>query len=229
MIFKGDMKMKSWIEEEKDAYNYFDWFYKDKASKKIEISVFSINASEIFNINEKNEFVEICIKKIKELFINEDYLSKYKLYLFVNIEVANVNSKVEKYKKVWKRFQSKWDITEFNKGVEIEMKMEEKLFFSSIAEFNIKDIDTALEIISTIPAMCTIIASERENILSESSITNIFRSAFNKDSCYQDEIDYFYISQNLCSQGDIVFRWGDSSEEAEVAIIFSKETLGILT
>lgn len=225
MIFKGEIEMKCWIEEDKDAYNYFEWIYEDKDSKSRDISVFSINATEIFNADEKKVFMEVCTKKIKKIFKNDNLLSEYKLYLFANIEVDNTNSKVEKYKKVWKKIQLKWDVEEFNKGVEVELKIREKYFFSSIAEFNMKDTSTALEIISTIPKTCTIIASKRENILSDSSITNIFRSAFNEGNEYEDEIDYFYISQNLCPQGDIVFRWGDSSEEAEVAIIFKSEML----
>lgn len=221
--------MKIWNEKENDVFSYFQWFNKDEAyervGKTINMSVFSVNGSELFGAGDKSAFIELCNGEIKKVFEKQDFINNYKLYLFANVEVKDSNSRIEKYMKVWKVLQSKWQLEGFIKGREVEMEFEEKTFFSSVAEFTFENLPTALEIVSSNPKRFTIIASKKNDVLSERGITDIFRTAFNKYKNYADEIDYFNLSVNLCLEDDMVFRWGDSSEEAEIAIIFKSNVL----
>lgn len=193
------------------------------------MSVFSVNGSDLFSISEKNAFIELCSSEIKKIFAKQNFLKDYTLYLFANVEVKNRNSRIERHKKVWKLLQSKWQLDGFNKGPKIEAEIEGKLFFSSIADFRIEDFLTALQIVVSNPARYAIIASKKDDVLSEKVITDIFGIGFNQYRKRMDEIDYFGLAIHLCTDGDMVFRWGDSSEEAEIAVVFSSDMLTLFS
>ncbi len=219
--------MKIWNEKEKNAYSYFKWFNKDEAyertGKNVNLSVISINGSGLSNHDDRSIFINLCSDEIKKILVKYELIKNYKFYLFANIEVKNKSSRIENYKKVWKALQSKWKLEGFNSGAEIEIKSGEKSFFSSIAEFKDESFSTALEVVASNPKVYSIIASKKEDVLSNKTITNIFEVAFNDKNKYMDEIDYFNLSIHLCQQGDMVFRWGESSEEAEIAIILRSD------
>lgn len=223
--------MRIWNEFEKDIVSHFPWFDKYKSYKirdNIErLSVFSVIGSGLFGVDNKTKFIDLCSSEVKRVITKYEVMNDYNLYLFVVVEVKDKNSRIEKYKKVWKVVQAKWEIDGFNKGIEVEIETMGKVFFSSIAEFKLKDFSRALDIVSSSSEICAIIASKRENILSQESITDIFKMAFTQQQEYTDEIDYYNLSINLCPQGDMVFRWGDSSEESEIAIIFNRDAIGI--
>lgn len=221
------MTVKSWKEKEKDAFIYFHWFNKDEALERVgmipDLSVVSVNASELFDINEKNIFIELCDREIQEILKKEDILKKYSLYLFVSVEVKDKKSRTERYKKVWKKLQSQWQLDGFNKGPEIEREIKERMFFQSVAEFKVDNLLTALQIVASNPQNCAIIASKKADILSEKTIKKISKAAFNiyRNRIY--EIDYFGLAIHFCSEGDLIFRWGSSAEEAEIDMVFNSD------
>lgn len=221
--------MKCWNEIQEDAFSYFAFFIKTKANEIIgsipNLSVFSVNSSMINGSNDKNNFLDVCSNEVAKVFSKDTLKNQYKLYLFANIEVKNKNSRIEKYKKVWKLLQSEWHLQEFRKGPEIEVNLGERIFYSSIAEFSLDNISTALEIIARNPQRYTIVATRKNNILTEEFVKKIFNISFerSKESQYAT-IDYFSLCLNI-GEEDIVFRWGDSSEEAELALIFEKKML----
>ncbi|SFI91155.1 MULTISPECIES: hypothetical protein [unclassified Bacillus (in: firmicutes)] len=223
--------MKCWNEVE-DAFSYYKWFSKDEAIKRVgnlpNLNLFSVNGSMLFSPDEKNQFKEVCSTEIKQVFMKHDLTNVYKFYLLAAIELKDKSSKIEKYRKVWKTLQTKWQLEAFNKGSEVEMEVEGTTFYSSIAEFCLEKLPAAIEIVSSNPKRFTIIASKSSNMLTEENISRIFGKAFNEYNQRKDEIDYFNLSIHLCPKGDIVFRWGDSLEEAEIAAIFKGDMLTLL-
>lgn len=219
--------MKNWNENERDAFSYFQWFNKEEACERVgkipNLSVFSVNGSELFGSSDKTAFKDLCSSEIKRVFTNQEFSKSYKLFLFVNVEVKDKNSRIEKHRKVWKLLQAKWQLDGFNKGPEIEVEIDGKTFFSSIADFTLENLSTALEVVSSDPKRYAIIASKKDDFLSDKAITDIFGIAFNQYRKHKDEIDYFGLSIYLCPEEDMVFRWGDSSEEAEIAMIFKSD------
>jgi hypothetical protein len=215
--------MKIWSENEIDAFSYYSWFNKDDVHSLVDnipnLRVSSINSTGLFGSSYRTAFIDYCNNYIREVFAEQEFANDYKLYLFINIEIKNRNSRIEKYKRVWKLLQEKWQIKEFKKGPEIEVAIKEKVFFSAIAEAGFESVLTALEIVASNPKNYTVIVSKKDNILSEEAVENWFKVAFNQYSRV-DGIDYFGLSLNLCPEGDIVFRWGDSAEEAELALIY---------
>lgn len=229
IINKGVKIVKSWNENEMDAFSYFQWFNKDEAYERFgqipNLSVFSVNGLGLIGAAEKSAFIKLCNSEIIKKFKSQNISKNYKLYLFANVEVDDKNSRIEKYKKVWKTVQSKWDLDGFNLGTEIEREIDGKLYFSSIVGFRINNLSTALQIVSSNPKRYAIIASRKDGVLSEKMITEIFEVAFNKYKNSVDEIDYFSLAMHLCTNGDMVFRWGNSSEESEIAVVFNSDML----
>ena len=219
--------MKIWNEIEKDAFSYFQWFNKDEAYERVgrvpSLSVFSINGSELFGSSDRTAFKDLCSSEIQKVFTNQNFLKDYKLYLFVNVEVKDKNSRIERHKKVWKLLEAKWQLDTLIKGPEIEVEVDGKMFFSSIANFRLGNLSVVLDVVSSNPKRYTIIASRKDDFLSEKAITDIFRLAFNQYTRYKDEIDYFGLSIHLCQENDMIFRWGDTSEEAEIAVIMKSD------
>ncbi|PWA08429.1 hypothetical protein DCC39_14900 [Pueribacillus theae] len=207
--------MRIWHEAEKDIENYFTWF-KGKSEK---FSVYSLNGAEMFTPEERSNFIEVCARTINKVFKTENF-TDYKLYLLANVEVSDKNSRIEKYKKVWKKLESEFAIDSFTKGPEIEITIQDKLCYSSIAMVEREDIPLALDIISKAPHRHTIFASKKENILDE----DLIRARLNEAIGYELlELDYEYLINEYCPEGDILFRWGEVFEEAEIALIFKNE------
>lgn len=94
---------------------------------------------------------------------------------FAAIEIKDKNSKIEKYRKVWKALQTKWKLEGFNKGPEVEMETGGTTFYSSIAEFCLEKLPDAIEIVSSNPKRFTIIASKNNDIIAEENVRKIFK------------------------------------------------------
>jgi len=216
--------MKWWREVQKDAYSYYGFFSKSRANDIVgdipELSVFAINGEQIFDSVQSSEFVEVCSRECIQMFRKYDELSEYKIYLFANVELRDKKSAVENYKKVWKLLQRKISIGDLSKGPELLVNLGERSFYTSVAEIEMDDFSEALQIVSENPYKFALIATKRVDALSEAFTQRVFKCAFNVDLGNQYRgIDYFALSLNLCRENDFVFRWGDSSEEAELAII----------
>ncbi|PXV84495.1 hypothetical protein C8E03_1296 [Lachnotalea glycerini] len=217
--------MKYWKKMKENAFEYYGGFSKEKAEMKMtvvpELSAFTINGS----LMDRYEFINECANDIKGIFLRNSELRCYKFFLIANVEIINKNSRIENYKKVWKLLQNKWSLDKFDKGPEVELAIGDYSFYSSIAEFDMEDFSVALEIVASNFRKFTIIASKRENLLCESSVKDTFGVLFNASDVKFPMIDYFNLCINYCPKGDVVFRWGDSSEEITVGLIFNAELL----
>ena len=219
--------MKFWCSNDEDAYSYFgveNKFLKGRCKdESFKMNVFNINGSMVLSMQDQEEFIKNCNMKLVKIFSQSELFNKYKLYLFANVELMNPNSRVERYKKVWKVLKKTDQIEELILGPEVEMKLDESLFFSSIAQFSLDNLTNVLELISKGWKRCTIFASNKENILSHETIASLFSFAFNKNSKFHYEIDYINLMSNICPHEYILFRWGDSSEEIGVDLIYDSK------
>lgn len=217
--------MKYWKQIEEDACSYYGQFSRIDASQMISevpnLSICTLNSAFVG----KDDFIEVCGNDIINIFSKDNLFSAYKLYLIANIEIKEKGSRIKRYKKVWKLLKTEWQLESIRKGPEIEMALGDKSFYCSVAEFSLENIFTILKIVAKNPFKFTIIESKRDYIITEESIRNIFNVAFNEIDLKFPVIDYFNLSLNLCSIGDIVFRWGDSSEEITLALIFKYNLL----
>lgn len=219
--------MKIWNEIGEDIFNYYKWFSREEVNKNgysPNLSVFSINGVHCTDKNSRTSFFIEAAKTINSIFRNMESLHDYTFYLLANIEIYRPSSLISKHKKVWKTIKSSWLIEDFNLGPEIEVGLDDKIIYTSIASFCNSELAKSLEIVSSNPKMFTIIASTHPDVMDLESIKSIFETSFSRKS---SEIDYTNLILKRCLANDIVFRFGDSSEEIEVALIFKSELVDV--
>lgn len=218
--------MEIWKEYEKDVYKYFNWFNDRRIEEKDEVidemSVFSINVKGINN-HKKSEFIEKSSDEIVRM-MSDRRLSGYKIYLFVNVEIVNQNSKVEHYMKAWKRISKKYDVSNFVLGEEVLMNVVGLVFYSSIAEIPLDSLDKAMEIVISNPDRYTLFISKSENLLMNNAIQTLFDNIMKYDKNLK--IDYYAFSVHYCNKGNIIIRFGTDFTNAEFALIYDSKNFG---
>lgn len=217
--------MKYWIEESENAFDYYEWFSKEKAEATLgylpRLSVHSIIGSMLFNKEDWEKFLKIASGTIKHHIKSSDLLNGYKFYLFGIGESGNPNSKVFKYRKLWKKLEQDFDIKNFVRGPEVDsLNRNQELFYASCAEFSLSDFEEALRIVRHIPTNYMIFLSNKNDIMSQKFIKDFLENYYINGE-REGELDYFQIALHFCTKGNIVFRWGNSSEEQELAMIAS--------
>jgi hypothetical protein len=195
--------------------------YKDEIKKRIEeLSAVCIIGEMLLWPEDRNRYLTYCENSVQSIFERNEILNNYKLFLFVIQEIENPNSKVERYKKIWKTIPKSVEIKKFKLGPELEIDQIDKMYFASIAEIDKEDFIRAMEIMQRRLGGCIIFASTKDNMLDSDSISNLFEIGFDAK---ENEINYLDLALNFCKDGDVIFRWGDSSEEAELDLIFDKK------
>ncbi|WP_368292718.1 hypothetical protein [Dehalobacter sp. TBBPA1] len=213
-----------------EAYGYFNWFNKNQSVEILgyvpNLSILSFNGTMMFTQGDKKLFIESSSNEINKLFLKEP-LKNYTLYLMANLEVKNNNSKIEKYRKVWKALQTEWNLEGFKFGPEIEVNKNDNCFYTSIASFKTENISKSVELVSMSPKKFAIFASCNKDTLTEARIKEIFDSTNILNDSKNLEINYYLLSLYLCPKGDIVFRLGTSSEETEIAMIYDNDVIQV--
>lgn len=219
--------MKVWIEHEKDAFNYFYFLKKEKKtmnSRNIpQMSVLSVNASNICGYSDKKEFIEKCKNQIINIYNNNLMLHKLKFYLFINQEIINPKSRVENYLKIWKSIGREKNINNFVIGKEITTQIGKELYFSSLAEIHIEYVDIAIEIVSSKPQKSVLFMSESMDINSTQCIEQLTKSISDDFG----DINYSLFILKCCTSGNIALRYGTTFEEAEIALVYNSEKIKI--
>jgi hypothetical protein len=162
---------------------------------------------------------KICVENATPLLFANPWLgSNHRLWLFAAHEPWQPKSRIIRYKKLWKSFLSKWDLSVFRLSDEIMIESDEGIRFAGVAEVPETGFFTAAKILLENPS-CALILSEREDINLENGIMNLFNAAFcPPDRKPQVGIDWLSLALDCCSQKDIVIRVVDSWDE-RIALI----------
>lgn len=218
--------MKYWTEFTNDAFSCFEWFSKDEANKNIgyipNLSVFSIIGTMILSTDDRELFLSLCSRLVTGSTVDKAVFNEHRFYLFGVVETNNLYSKIFKYQKLWGKLKREYNLDNLTLGPEVEYIVDERLCYASIAEFNVADIYKVIQIISSNPQKYTIIGSKGQDYKTERFIKTLLEKVY-IDGDQEGEIDYFKLSLFSCPKGDLVFRWGSSSEEYELDIFTLEE------
>lgn len=220
--------MRFWTEVEEDAFSCFKWFSVDEAMKMIgckpEISVYSIIGSGINGCKDKDDFIWKCNGVVNQL--GDVFLSLgYRFYFFAIIEETKEPSRIAMHYKLWKKIAKEWNTQNLILGPELEYITNDKYYFVGFAEFRIKDFDKMLRIVANNSKKYAIICTRNKEVLTTDFTKDIFEKAYLLGR--KNEIDYFLLTLSLPISDNIVFRWGDSSEECELDCLINKEMFDI--
>lgn len=214
--------MKYWTELATDAFEYFEWFSKEEALKNVgyvpSLSVFNMIGSQIYTIEEQESFTSLCAKLVTKFALEKEAIQDYHFYLFGIVETENINSKIFKHQKLWKPLKKEFELDKFSLGPEVEHQGKSRLSYASIAEISLSGVLEALRITARYPQKYALIASKRQSVMTERFIKSLQEKVYLEDD-KSAEIDYFKLVLSCCLEGDLVFRWGSSSEERELDII----------
>ena len=218
--------MKYWAELTTDAYSYFQWFSKDEAKKSTgyipSLSVFSMIGSMIFTSEDRELFKRLCSELVTKLAVEKEAIHDYRFYLFGVIETNNTSSRIFKYQKLWKSLEKEFTLDHFILGPEVEYVEDGRLCYASIGEFEVEELYKAIQITNSNPQKYSIIASKRQDYRTETFIKSLLKKVYIEGD-KKWEIDYFKLALSSCPEGDLIFRWGNSSEERELDIIVLEE------
>ncbi|UTR16765.1 hypothetical protein MM221_09745 [Salipaludibacillus sp. LMS25] len=214
--------MKYWTEMTNDAFSCFEWFSKEEAEQCIgyapNLSVFSMIGSMVFSSEDRELFRRLCSELVTRATTKNEIFSEYRFFLFGVAETSDTNSKIFKYQKIWKRLEKEFNLDYIILGPEVDYLEDGRLCYASMAEFKGKELYKAIQIISSNPQKYSLIGSRRHDYRTEEFIKTFLNKVYINGN-KKGEIDYFKLALTSCSKGDLVFRWGSSSEECELDII----------
>lgn len=209
--------MKTWKEYNDNIINYLDWSeIKNKFNDK-KISVFSYNASDIHII--KEEFFNYCKNEILM-----DLTSEKEMYIyFLALEKINdVNSKVEKYKKCWKKISTEIDLDFLQLGAEIKVLKSDDYYYFAVAKTELCNLDKVLRVLDMKNRYCIFISDKDYMIGDEETANRI--SEFLVLNKY-GEIDYGEFIELSMKNDDIACRYGIDSIGIELAFIVNYDSI----
>lgn len=205
--------MKKWREYSEKLSEYYGWVTLS-LEKEWDANLISYNATGI-DLN-KDEFFEYCLQQIQEEIVL--YNSMY-IYLIVLEEVMNPNSKVERYKKCWKRISASTKIDYLQLGEEIEYFNNDKLYYISIARTQICNLDKVLRLVDLKKQYRYLFVSHND-YFEKIEKNDMKLDDFIALNCF-DEIDYPQVVEKCISNHDLACCYGNDSTGIELALIFN--------
>lgn len=206
--------MKKWKEYCENICNYYEWV----ADVIDNLAVISYNTSGVNN--NKEIFWEYCKNELLHDLSMQDSIY---IYLIATEKVQNKDSKVEHYKKCWKKVSDSFDIQGFELGLEMEHEYKENYYYSGIAKTTLNNLDDLLKILEFKGKKYVTFMSKRDYFQDISDIKKLILNYVLFDK-YGD-IDYtnvFYLCKN---NHDIACRYGVDSIGAEFALIIRKDDM----
>lgn len=203
-----------------DIFSHIEGFENETTN----VSLISQSAY-MFHYPSEEDIVEDFLQTVMSIFQSNDILKGYKFYIFIASYNAFPNSKVRQYMGMWRPYKNSYDLTDFILGSENESVRNEKHYYWSWAQFDISKLPIAFDIFKG-SGESQIFASQRENVPDAKQCEFLFDSLTDKRG---DFITPFKMALEYCHQGDIVFRWGDSSEEKGLDLFFSSDHLHLFS
>ncbi len=204
--------MKDWIEE-KNIYDYYSWLKNCADGTLSDCFVKGYNA---IHISDYSEFIVKCISWISSEIPDTD---KSFFYLICNEEVMDIKSRVERYKKCWKKISDKFDIDKFELGDEFEIEKAGKLYYSGIARFKSDSLDEVLRLLKVKQRKYLMFFSNKNYMETNEIQKKIIDELVLFD--YELKLDYANFFKKCVKEGNIPVRYGNVGDEAELALIIS--------
>ena len=209
--------MRKWEEYCDNIMEYYEWSDKIANCQDKNISVLSFNAEDI--VVDKEEFFDYCQAECFRKIDNNEYI----FYIIACEKVEDKNSRVENYKKCWKKIYKKYDLRKLELLEEIECEKNREKYFLGVAKANINELAILLRILSDKKSMYSLFLCNKDYFRKD-KIDKSFWMHFLKLDEY-DEIDEANII-NICNMyGDIACRYGSDAMGLELAFIGEKSLL----
>ena len=207
--------MKKWREYSENLSEYYGWYPKERKNT-MDTNLISYNVTSA--IIDKEEFFNYCLQQIKKDIVRDENIY---VYLVVAEEVRNPNSKVERYKKCWKKLSNFFTLDFMQLSEEIEYLLNDMLYYIAIAKTDILNLNKVLKIIDARRNKYFMFISNKD-YLKEIEDNHIAISDFIVLNSF-GEIDYLKVIEKCSKNHDLACCYGLDSTGAELALIFNTQ------
>lgn len=207
--------MKKWREYSENLSEYYGWYPKERKNT-MDTNLISYNVTSA--IIDKEEFFNYCLQQIKKDIVRDENIY---VYLVVAEEVRNPNSKVERYKKCWKKLSNFFTLDFMQLSEEIEYPLNDMLYYIAIAKTDILNLNKVLKIIDARRNKYYMFISNKD-YLKEIEENHIAISDFIVLNSF-GEIDYLKVIEKCSKNHDLACCYGLDSTGAELALIFNTQ------
>ena len=207
--------MKMWREYSENLSEYYGWYPKERKNT-MDTNLISYNVTSA--IIDKEEFFNYCLQQIKKDIVRDENIY---VYLVVAEEVRNPNSKVERYKKCWKKLSNFFTLDFMQLSEEIEYLLNDMLYYIAIAKTDILNLNKVLKIIDARRNKYFMFISNKD-YLKEIEDNHIAISDFIVLNSF-GEIDYLKVIEKCSKNHDLACCYGLDSTGAELALIFNTQ------
>ena len=207
--------MKKWREYSENLSEYYGWYPKERKNT-MDTNLISYNVTSA--IIDKEEFFNYCLQQIKKDIVRDENIY---VYLVVAEEVRNPNSKVERYKKCWKKLSNFFTLDFMQLSEEIEYLLNDMLYYIAIAKTDILNLNKVLKIIDARRNKYFMFISNKD-YLKEIEENHIAISDFIVLNSF-GEIDYLKVIEKCSKNHDLACCYGLDSTGAELALIFNTQ------
>lgn len=202
--------MKKWVEKSNNLSEYYGWYPNET---NMDINLISYNITDV-NLD-KEVFFDYCSQQVKRNMIMGKELY---IYLVAIEKVQNINSKVERYKRCWKKIANNFDLKFLELSREEEYFFNGGMYYAAIAKTNIFQLNKVLKIIDVKKNYSMFIS--HMNYLQEIEENNVSVSDFVFLNSL-DEIDKVKMIEICCKNHDVACYYGIDSLGAELALIYN--------
>lgn len=214
--------MDSWKEYNNGVLNNIIYFYNGyRTNNPVEIN----NIQDLFvmsyvaeGIIEKAGFWKFCQKEILL-----DILDSGKMYMIAVEQLKNPNSRIENYKKCWKKISERHDMSGMELSEELRYQMGGKVFYAGIAKSSLTNIISMLKIMCEYRNEYFFFISDKDYFSQYQKIDKLIIPYLRFDKFYDiDNINAI----NICTKNhDIACRYGWDSTGIELDFIMNIEDI----
>lgn len=210
--------MDNWKEINNGVLNNILYFYNSyRTNNSVEIN----NIQDMFvmsyvseNVIEKAGFWKFCQKEILL-----DILDSGKMYMIAVEQLKNPNSRIENYKKCWKKISERHDISGIELSEELRYQMGGKVFYAGIAKSSLTNIISMLKIMCEYRNKYFFFISDKDYFSQYQKIDKLIVPYLRFDKFYDiDNINAI----NICTKNhDIACHYGWDSTGIELDFIMN--------
>lgn len=201
-----------------NIYEYFGWLKMPPNDMLDKISVISYNASGV-TVN-KEEFGYYCEKEIQADLQSNKHIYAY---MVATERLVNVNSRIEIYKRCWKKLSNVFDLSFMQLSDDIEYKINEATFYSGIARADFSHLADIVKIIDSKQNYYTLFISDKDYLKQIYKGERHLAEFVNLND--SGEIDYEKLIKMCNKNQDLACRYGIDSISCELAFLFNHNNL----
>jgi len=206
--------MKTYLEEHSDATRIFQWLADASSSIRCLCAVGEM----LLFPEDIVQFKQISSEMFRDKLAKKHALSTYRFYVVVCVRNKFHSKRIFDYYKLWRLLEREEMLEGFISRIEVPVQVGKEPYYVGIAEFGIKQLTTAIEMISDSPAMYTIICANHDR---PSHCQELLDQVLDNGLTESGGLPVVEMVTTLTAQGYAICTWVSSSEEQELQCFYT--------